>query len=143
MQQVEQYLGGERDYTMIKGNTGPLVYPAAHLYIYSALYRITDRGNDILVAQIIFAGLYLGVLSLVMACYKTAKVVLRLNPIQIPKFVLIQAYVRLLPIYFRSLYFPSAFTASFFFDSSTIASPLGHCFWRCTRINGESGPLAV
>lgn len=73
MQQVEQYLGGERDYTMIKGNTGPLVYPAAHLYIYSALYRITDRGNDILVAQIIFAGLYLGVLSLVMACYRMAK----------------------------------------------------------------------
>lgn len=75
MQQVEQYLdGGERDYMLIKGTTGPLVYPAAHLYIYSGLYRLTDGGKDIRKAQIIFAGLYLAVLSLVMACYRRAKV---------------------------------------------------------------------
>lgn len=74
MQQVEQYLDGERDYMLIKGTTGPLVYPAAHVYIYSGLYRLTDGGNDIRKAQIIFAGLYLGVLSLVMACYRRAKV---------------------------------------------------------------------
>lgn len=75
MQQVEQYLdGGERDYMLIKGTTGPLVYPAAHVYIYSGLYRLTDRGKDIRKAQIIFAGLYLAVLSLVMACYRRAKV---------------------------------------------------------------------
>ncbi len=74
MQQVEQYLAGERDYTLIKGNTGPLVYPAAHVYIYSGLYRVTDGGQDIRPAQMIFAGLYLGVLALVMACYRKAKV---------------------------------------------------------------------
>lgn len=75
MQQVEQYLdGGERDYMLIKGTTGPLVYPAAHVYIYSGLYRLTDRGKDVRKAQIIFAGLYLAVLSLVMACYRRAKV---------------------------------------------------------------------
>lgn len=28
MQQVAQYRSGERDYTLIKGDTGPLVYPA-------------------------------------------------------------------------------------------------------------------
>lgn len=78
MQQVEQYLGGERDYMLIKGTTGPLVYPAAHVYIYSGLYHITDGGKDIRKAQIIFAGLYLGVLSLVMACYRKAKVLLNL-----------------------------------------------------------------
>lgn len=78
MQQVEQYLGGERDYMLIKGTTGPLVYPAAHVYIYSALYRLTDGGKDIRKAQIIFAGLYLGVLSLVMACYRKAKVLFKL-----------------------------------------------------------------
>lgn len=28
MQQIVQYRSGERDYTLIKGDTGPLVYPA-------------------------------------------------------------------------------------------------------------------
>jgi len=76
MQQVHQYLGGERDYTLIKGNTGPLVYPAVHVYIYSALYRVTDGGKDIFLAQLIFGGLYLSILSVVMACYRQAKVCL-------------------------------------------------------------------
>ncbi|KAL8904821.1 MAG: hypothetical protein Q9207_003015 [Kuettlingeria erythrocarpa] len=74
MQQVSQYLDGERDYTLIKGGTGPLVYPAAHVYIYSILYKLTDGGKNILLAQAIFAWLYLGILSVVMACYRKAKV---------------------------------------------------------------------
>ena len=74
MQQVSQYLAGERDYTKIYGGTGPLVYPAAHVYIYELLYRITDRGTDIPFAQIIFGVLYLMTLAVVMACYRNAKV---------------------------------------------------------------------
>ena len=74
MQQVHQYLQGERDYALIKGDTGPLVYPAAHVYIYSGLYRVTNGGKDILLAQIVFGGLYIAVLSVVMACYRQAKV---------------------------------------------------------------------
>lgn len=74
MQQVSQYLDGERDYTLIKGGTGPLVYPAAHVYIYSVLYKFTDGGQNILLAQAIFAWLYLGILTIVMACYRMAKV---------------------------------------------------------------------
>ncbi|RDW69607.1 putative glycosyltransferase family 58 protein [Coleophoma cylindrospora] len=73
MEQVEQYHAGERDYTQIKGGTGPLVYPAAHVYIYSALYKITDHGTNILLAQGIFGGLYLCTLAVVMACYRQAK----------------------------------------------------------------------
>ncbi|KAL8944314.1 MAG: hypothetical protein Q9216_000498 [Gyalolechia sp. 2 TL-2023] len=73
MQQVSQYLNGERDYTLIKGGTGPLVYPAAHVYIYSVLYRLTDGGKNILLAQAMFAWLYLGILTVVMACYRMAK----------------------------------------------------------------------
>ncbi|KOS23196.1 Dol-P-Man:Man(5)GlcNAc(2)-PP-Dol alpha-1 [Escovopsis weberi] len=74
MEQVEQFIGGERDYSLIKGGTGPLVYPAAHVYIYTALYYITDRGRDILLAQQIFAVLYMATLGLVMLCYWKAKV---------------------------------------------------------------------
>lgn len=74
MEQVAMFLAGERDYTLIKGGTGPLVYPAAHVYIYSALYYITDSGRNILLAQIIFVGVYLASLSVVMACYRLAKV---------------------------------------------------------------------
>ena len=74
MEQVTQYLDGEHDYTLIKGGTGPLVYPAAHVYIYTGLHYVTSGGKDILLAQIIFGGLYLSILALVMACYRAAKV---------------------------------------------------------------------
>ncbi|KKY26816.1 putative dolichyl-p-man:man cpp-dolichyl mannosyltransferase [Diplodia seriata] len=74
MEQVAQYLAGERDYAAIKGGTGPLVYPAAHVYIYRALYALTHEGRDIASAQIAFAGLYLASLLVVMACYRLAKV---------------------------------------------------------------------
>ncbi|KAI9741441.1 MAG: dolichyl-P-Man:Man(5)GlcNAc(2)-PP-dolichol alpha-1,3-mannosyltransferase [Claussenomyces sp. TS43310] len=74
MEQISQYMSGERDYTKIYGGTGPLVYPAAHVYTYSALYWMTDQGKNILLAQGIFAGLYLVALAFVMACYRQAKV---------------------------------------------------------------------
>ncbi|KAH6676705.1 glycosyltransferase family 58 protein [Halenospora varia] len=74
MEQIQQYVEGERDYTKIKGGTGPLVYPAAHVYIYLALYHITDKGRNILLAQRIFGVLYLATIATVMACYRRAKV---------------------------------------------------------------------
>jgi alpha-1,3-mannosyltransferase len=74
MQQVSQYVGGERDYAKIKGDTGPLVYPGAHVYIYRVLYSLTDHGQDIKTAQFIFAGLYIATLGLVMSSYRLVKV---------------------------------------------------------------------
>lgn len=74
MQHIELYVNGETDYTKLTGSTGPLVYPAAHVYIYWALYYITDKGKDILLAQRIFGVLYLATIALVMACYRRAKV---------------------------------------------------------------------
>lgn len=92
MQQIAQYRSGERDYTLIKGDTGPLVYPAgklgisrmmeelklkalvAHVYIYNILYRVTNEGADIFRAQCIFMIVYLAALSMVMSCYRMAKV---------------------------------------------------------------------
>ncbi|KAJ5654024.1 hypothetical protein N7490_001027 [Penicillium lividum] len=70
MQQISLYVSGERDYPSIKGSTGPLVYPAAHVYVYTLLYHLTDEGRDILTGQIIFAGLYLSTLVLVFGCYR-------------------------------------------------------------------------
>ncbi|RYP46972.1 hypothetical protein DL768_006895 [Monosporascus sp. mg162] len=74
MEQVSQYVSGERDYTLIKGGTGPLVYPAAHVYIYTGLYYLTNKGKDIFLAQQLFGVLYMATLALVMACYRKAKV---------------------------------------------------------------------
>ncbi|GKZ28862.1 dolichyl-P-Man:Man(5)GlcNAc(2)-PP-dolichol alpha-1,3-mannosyltransferase [Aspergillus brasiliensis] len=70
MQQISLYLSGERDYTLIKGSTGPLVYPAAHVYSYTFLYHLTDEGRDIFFGQIIFAVLYLITLVVVLCCYR-------------------------------------------------------------------------
>ena len=74
MQQIAIYRSGERDYANIKGQTGPLVYPAGHVMIYNALYRLTNDGTDIFRAQCVFTVLYLASLSVVMACYRQAKV---------------------------------------------------------------------
>ncbi|KAF5022081.1 hypothetical protein F66182_5879 [Fusarium sp. NRRL 66182] len=74
MEQVSQFVSGERDYTKIEGGTGPLVYPAAHVYTYTGLYYITDEGKDIFLAQQIFGVLYMATLALVMLCYWKAKV---------------------------------------------------------------------
>jgi alpha-1,3-mannosyltransferase len=74
MQQVSQYLAGERDYTAIKGSTGPLVYPAAHVYIYSFLHGMTDDGQDISYGQVLFAIFYVHALAVVLICYTRARV---------------------------------------------------------------------
>jgi alpha-1,3-mannosyltransferase len=79
MEQVTQYVFGERDYTLIEGGTGPLVYPASHLYIYTGLYYLTNEGKDIFLAQVLFAILYIATLGVVMACYWQAKVLSSLS----------------------------------------------------------------
>lgn len=50
--QVNGFLGGERDYRNLKGDTGPLVYPAGFLYVYSFLQYVT--GGDVYPAQVSF-----------------------------------------------------------------------------------------
>ncbi|KAI7268314.1 Dol-P-Man:Man(5)GlcNAc(2)-PP-Dol [Hortaea werneckii] len=72
IQQVSQFMVGERDYLKLYGDTGPLVYPAAHVYIYRLLYQLTDIGQDIRLAQHIFTGVYLLTLAVVMQCYRQA-----------------------------------------------------------------------
>ncbi|KAK9245659.1 glycosyltransferase [Lipomyces tetrasporus] len=83
MEQVGLYLNGERDYAKIRGGSGPLVYPAGHVYIFSILYKITNNGEDIFRAQMIFAGLYMLTLALVFLLYVKAKAPLYAFPLVI------------------------------------------------------------
>uniref|UniRef100_A0A8C3BF04 Dol-P-Man:Man(5)GlcNAc(2)-PP-Dol alpha-1,3-mannosyltransferase n=1 Tax=Cairina moschata TaxID=8855 RepID=A0A8C3BF04_CAIMO len=75
MAEVEGFANGTRDYTQLRGDTGPLVYPAGFVYIFLGLYYATGRGADVRLAQYIFAGLYLLNLLLVFRIYcRTNKV---------------------------------------------------------------------
>jgi len=56
MQEVEgPLLFGIWDYEELKGDTGPLVYPAGFVYFFMGLRALTDGGRNILRAQYIFA----------------------------------------------------------------------------------------
>ena len=70
MQQVGLFINGETDYFKLVGDTGPLVYPALHTYLYSGLYFLTEHGTNIFQAQCIFAALYLVTVAIVLACYR-------------------------------------------------------------------------
>lgn len=77
MQEVEGWVvEGELDYTLLRGDTGPLVYPAGFMYLYAALRWITGGGRGraaVAVAQWVFLGLYLAVLALVLRVYAAAR----------------------------------------------------------------------
>ncbi|XP_012544505.3 lethal(2)neighbour of tid protein [Bombyx mandarina] len=81
MQECEGFLNGTLDYSKLRGDTGPLVYPAGFVYIYSFLYLITNQGENIKLAQYIFIGIYLLQLTLVFRIYLKAK--------KVPPYVLI------------------------------------------------------
>ncbi|KAL0232032.1 hypothetical protein PCE1_003028 [Barthelona sp. PCE] len=58
MQEVGGYLSGEKNYMNLRGDTGPLVYPAGFVYLYSFFFKITNLGTNIKLSQIIYAFLY-------------------------------------------------------------------------------------
>lgn len=74
MEQISQILNGERDYSLIKGGTGPLVYPAGHVEVFKLLYKLTNNGTDIAAAQTIFLYVYLFTLAVVLRIYTRAKI---------------------------------------------------------------------
>ena len=84
MQEVSTYQGGELDYMKIKGDTGPLVYPAGFLYLFSLFkWIVADGGGgdnssdaaanssstNIFRAQQIFVGLYMMNSMVVLSIY--------------------------------------------------------------------------
>ncbi|ORX35727.1 putative Dol-P-Man:Man(5)GlcNAc(2)-PP-Dol alpha-1,3-mannosyltransferase [Kockovaella imperatae] len=72
MQQVDGFLAGERDYSKLEGDTGPLVYPALHLYIYTALHELLPSADRVRPAQYIFLGVYLTTFILIAYIYRRA-----------------------------------------------------------------------
>jgi len=75
MQEVEGVVNGTLDYSKLRGDTGPLVYPAGFVWLYMVLYYITSYGTNIRVAQHIFNILYVINLGLVFRILvKTRKV---------------------------------------------------------------------
>src|SRR3954454_8339365 len=81
MQEVSGFLNGERDYMKLRGDTGPLVYPAGFVYIYSALYHFTSKGVNIQRGQYLFAILYLWTQYVIFKIYQSSR--------KIPPYVLI------------------------------------------------------
>lgn len=59
MQQVAQFWSGERDYAKIEGDSGPLVYPAGHLWIYTAIKWLSgeDKGKGAKKSYNIWSGI--------------------------------------------------------------------------------------
>lgn len=55
------------------GDTGPLVYPAFFVYVYSAFYFITSYGKNIKLAQYIFIAIYLLQLWLVLRLFSKSR----------------------------------------------------------------------
>lgn len=77
MVQVKQVFNSTQpnfNYTQIEGPTGPLVYPAGHLYVFYLLKELTDEGSDIRSAQFIFLFIYIAQLILVYKIYSHKRV---------------------------------------------------------------------
>lgn len=68
LQQVRLvWVDGIYDYMELKGDTGPLVYPAGFLYLYGALWKITN--GSVNVGQYIFVAFYLATQAVVLSIY--------------------------------------------------------------------------
>uniref|UniRef100_H2YCK2 dolichyl-P-Man:Man5GlcNAc2-PP-dolichol alpha-1,3-mannosyltransferase n=1 Tax=Ciona savignyi TaxID=51511 RepID=H2YCK2_CIOSA len=73
MQEVEGFINGTHDYMQLKGDTGPLVYPAGFVYVYTALYYMTSHGTNVKLGQYIFFLIYLVNLYFVIQIYSKTK----------------------------------------------------------------------
>ncbi|XP_075228912.1 alg3, alpha-1,3- mannosyltransferase [Lycorma delicatula] len=73
MQEVEGVVNGTYDYSKLKGDTGPLVYPAGFVYIFTLLYYLTELGKNIKVAQYVFGALYIIMLYFIFNIYSKSK----------------------------------------------------------------------
>ena len=73
MQEVEGFVNGTFNYYELKGDTGPLVYPAGFVYIYTLFYAVTSKGVNVRLGQLLFVAIYLLFISTVFFIYKKTK----------------------------------------------------------------------
>lgn len=58
---------GQLDYRQLRGDTGPLVYPAGFVYLYQLLSLLTSGGANVRLAQWVFAALHIAVVATTIA----------------------------------------------------------------------------
>ena len=76
MQEVRPpFEDGEFDYAQLRGQTGPIAYPAGFVYLYGALRHLAGGdGTDVRAAQWVFALVYISSQALVaLGCYRAAR----------------------------------------------------------------------
>ncbi|XP_050531591.1 lethal(2)neighbour of Tid protein [Daktulosphaira vitifoliae] len=82
MQEVEGVVNnGTFDYNKLKGDTGPLVYPAGFVYTFTILYYLTEYGKNIRIAQYLYMLFYLINIYLVFKIHERSK--------KVPPFVML------------------------------------------------------
>ena len=74
MEEVEGPLvHGVYNYSLLRGETGPLVYPGGFVYLYGAIRWLTHGGADVLPAQLAMAACYVATLGACTACHAIAR----------------------------------------------------------------------
>ena len=74
MEEVEGPLvHGVYNYSLLRGETGPLVYPGGFVYLYGAIRWLTHDGAEVLPAQLAMAACYVATLGACIACHAIAR----------------------------------------------------------------------
>eukprot|EP00949_MAST-11_sp_MAST-11-sp1_P004226 g4226.t1 len=101
MQEVEGVVRGDYNYSNLRGETGPLVYPAGFVYAFAALRWVSGgNGEDIRTAQWCFAAIYMATQTIVLA------VIYRARPQRLPPWacILLVASKRMHSIYMLRMF---------------------------------------
>ena len=72
IQQIHQINAGQLDYSLIEGDSGPIVYPAGFVHIFQVINWITSNGENVVMGQILFGYLFTATVAVAILCYASA-----------------------------------------------------------------------